>query len=283
MALSTTSRMLLEAQAGGYAVPAFNVENMEMMQAVVEAAQAQSAPLILQTTPSTLRYASARLFQAMAQALAENATVPVALHLDHGSSFELCAEALAAGYNSVMIDGSTLPFAENIAVSRRVVELARQRNIPVEAELGSVGGKEDGHVVLDEDALYTNPEQAAEFVAASGVNSLAVAIGTAHGHYKGEPKLDFKRLEAVRAKVEVPLVLHGTSGVPDAAVQRCIGLGICKVNYATELRDAYSAAVREVLEDAKVYDPKAYGKAARQRVRELVEHKLRMCGAAGKA
>ena len=274
MPLVTTTEFLKKAQDGHYAVGAFNVENLEMAQAVIQAATELNAPVIIQTTSSTVKYASLSVYRAIVAALAESAPVPVAMHLDHGSSYELCEQAAAAGYTSVMIDGSKLSFEENIAVSAKTAAMAKERGIPTEAELGTVGGKEDDHVVLDADAMYTNPEKAREFVERTGVGSLAVAIGTAHGFYKGEPRLDFDRLAEIRKVVSVPLVLHGASGVPDEAVQKTIGLGICKVNFATELRDAYTKAVRPVLaNDASVFDPKVYGKAGRAAVVELVKHK----------
>ena len=286
MPLVNSRKLLLDAQKGGYAVGAFNVENMEMMQAVVAAAAAECAPLILQTTSSTLRYADTALFAAMARALAEKAAVPIAIHLDHGSGFELCAQAAADGYTSLMIDGSHLPFEENIALSRRVAEMAAaQPGRPcVEAELGKLGGKEDDVEVKEGEDLYTDPAEAARFVAETGVDSLAVAIGTAHGFYKGTPKLEFTRLAQLRDAVAVPLVLHGTSGVPDGDVERAVSLGVCKVNFATELRDAYTRAVRACLAaDGSVYDPKKYGAAARDAVTALVRHRINICGACGKS
>ncbi|MDR2869213.1 MAG: class II fructose-bisphosphate aldolase [Deferribacteraceae bacterium] len=283
MPIVTTKDMLLAAQANGYAVPAFNVENMEMVQAAMMAAAAQRSPLIIQTTPSTLKYASPTIFFKMAEIAALEFGVSAAIHLDHGDSFQLCSKAYRAGYSSIMIDGSQLPLEENILLTKKVIELTTPANIPVEAELGVLGGKEDSHVVADKDALYTDPAQAALFAEKTGVHSLALAVGTAHGHYKGTPVIDYERIAAVRKIVAIPLVLHGTSGVPEEAVRKAVECGISKVNYATELRDAYTNAVREILTDAKVYDPKAYGKLARQRVQEAIEHKMKLCGSNGKA
>lgn len=272
--------LLLLAQRGGYAVGAFNVENMEMAQAVVSAAEAMAAPVILQTTSGTLRYATPEVFAGMIGALAAAAKVPVALHLDHGDSRALAERCVAAGYASVMIDGSALPFDENAELSRGVVEMAAGR-VPVEAELGTVGGKEDGHEAA---AQYTDPDSAAAFVARTGVSSLAVAIGTAHGVYSGEPKLDIDRLDLLRAAVSVPLVLHGTSGVPEEAVRACVRRGVCKVNYATDLRIAYADAVkRRLREKPEEYDPKSFGKAARDAVFTLVCDRIRLVGAEGRA
>lgn len=246
MPLVTTKKMLKDAQEGHYAVGAFNVENMEMVMAVIEAAEELQSPVIMQTTPSTVKYAGLDYYLANVKAAAERAKVPVALHLDHGSSYGLAMQALRTGYTSIMIDGSHESFENNIAVTKSVVDACAPSSIPVEAELGRVGGKEDD---LDggEGNGYTDPEQARVFVECTGATSLAVAIGTAHGLYKGEPKLDQERLSEIRKVVSVPLVLHGASGVPDEAVRESIRRGICKVNYATELRIAYSDGVKDVL------------------------------------
>jgi len=279
MALVNTKQMLLDAQKNHYAIGAFNVENMEMMQAVITAAELEKLPVILQTTPSTLKYADTALFAAMAEAMAKKASVPVAMHLDHGSSFELCKKAALDGYTSLMIDGSKLPLEENIELAKRVVELAKAQAFAptVEAELGKLGGKEDDLEVKDGEDMCTDPQEAIEFVEKSGVDSLAVAIGTAHGFYKGTPKLEFERLAAIRDAVSVPLVLHGSSGVPDEDVKKAITLGVCKVNFATELRVAYTEAARKVIADESVYDPKKYGEKARENVIELVRHRMRIC------
>jgi tagatose 1,6-diphosphate aldolase GatY/KbaY len=269
--------MLSAAQAGGYAIAAFNIENMEMAQAVVSTAERLGAPVILQTTPSTVRYGTLALYAAMVRALAEAASVPVVLHLDHGSSVALARDALAAGYSSVMIDGSGLAFPQNVEVTQRVLALAG--DIPVEAELGAIGGKEDS---LSGQAALTQPEEAAAFAHACPVAALAVAIGTAHGFYKEAPRLDLSRLAAIRALVPIPLVLHGASGVPEAQVRASIEAGVCKVNYATELRAAYTLGVEAALLPG-VFDPKVYGKTGRDRVAEAVAGRIALCGAEGKA
>lgn len=284
MPLVNSRELLQDAQRHRYAVGAFNVENMEMMQAVVEAAQAEGASVILQTTPSTLKYADPATFAAMAQAVAREATIPVAIHLDHGDSFKLCTQAIKDGYTSVMIDGSKLPLAENIALVQQVVQRAGEAPLCpcVEAELGQLSGKEDNLEVKDGEDIYTDPKEAACFVEQTGIDSLAVAIGTAHGFYKGTPKLDFERLAQIRDAVSVPLVLHGTSGVPDEDVQRAISLGVCKVNFATELRAAYTQAVRQVLaDDPSLYDPKKFGGPGRDAVSNLVRHRIEICGNGG--
>lgn len=281
MPLVNSRELLKDAQAHGYAVGAFNVENMEMMQAVVAAAEAESAPLMLQTTPSTLRYAGPSVFAAMAKAIAGKAHVPVAIHLDHGDSFKLCRQAAWDGYTSIMIDGSKLSLEDNIALVRRVVQMAGDvpRQPAVEAELGRLGGKEDSLEVKPGEDIYTDPGEAARFVEETGVDSLAVAIGTAHGFYKGKPKLDFDRLAQLRDAVSVPLVLHGSSGVPDEDVQRAISLGVCKVNFATELRAAYTEATRKTLSsDPDLYDPKKFGGPGREAVTKLVRHRIAVCG-----
>lgn len=280
MPLVNSRELLWDARKNGYAVGAFNVENMEMMQAAIRAAEREAAPIILQTTPSTVKYGGTALFASMARALAEKSPARIAIHLDHGDSFALCARAAGDGYTSVMIDGSALPIAENIALTRKVVEMAAALSgAPcVEAELGRLGGKEDAlEVAVGEDA-HTDPEEAARFSAETGVDSLAVAIGTAHGFYQGKPKLNFERLARLRDAVPIPLVLHGSSGVPDEDVKRAISLGVCKVNFATELRAAYTRAARDCLNaDASIYDPKKFGAQGRDAVTELVRHRIRVC------
>ena len=247
MSLVTSKEMLLDAQKGGYAVGAFNAENMEMVKAIVAAAEELKAPVMIQTTPSTINYGTLETYTALVHAEAKNASVPVALHLDHGSSFDLAVRAIRVGYTSIMIDGSGSGFEENIDVTRRVVAVAAPNQIPVEAELGKVGGKEDD---LEAEAdTNTDPAQAAEFVERTGISSLAVAIGTAHGFYVGTPVLDKERLSEIRKVVEIPLVLHGASGLSDEDVIDCVKRGICKVNFATELRAAYTDAVKALLKE----------------------------------
>lgn len=282
MSFVTSEELLLKADQNGYAVGAFNVENMEMVMAVIKAAEEMQAPVILQTTPSTVKYAGVSMYYANVHAAAKKASVPVALHLDHGSSFELAMQALRGGYTSIMIDGSHEQFEDNIALSKRVVDACKPNGIPVEAELGKVGGKEDD---LDcTDPGYTDPQDAVRFVKETGISSLAVAIGTAHGIYKGEPKLDVERLSEIRKVVSIPLVLHGASGVPDEAVRECIRRGISKVNFATELRIAYSNGVKEFLkENPDAFDPKKYGTVGMQHVTELVKQKITVCGSDYKA
>ncbi len=282
MSLVTSKKMLLDAQQGGYAVGAFNVENMEMVKAVIAAAEELRAPVMLQTTPSTINYGTLETYVAIVRAEARRASVPVALHLDHGNSFELAVRAIKEGYTSVMIDGSGLGFEDNIDITRRVVAVAEPNQIPVEAELGKVGGKEDD---LDAEAdTNTDPAQAAELVRRTGVSSLAVAIGTAHGFYVGTPVLDKERLSEIRKVVDIPLVLHGASGLSEEDVRDCVARGICKVNFATELRAAYTDAFKKLLEEKPgTFDPKAFGKVGIPAVKELVKGRMAVCGCDGKA
>lgn len=283
MALVTTKQLLLDAQKGGYAVGAFNVENMEMVQAVVAAAEELRSPVIMQTTPSTVKYANLNYFYENVKVAAQESSVPVVIHLDHGNSFELAMQAYRTGYTSIMIDGSHEEFEDNIALTSAVVKACHPGEVPIEAELGKVGGKEDD---LDggEGDPYTNPQEAAEFVERTGIDSLAVAIGTAHGVYKGVPKLDFSRLSEIRKAVSIPLVLHGTSGVPDEDVAECIKRGICKVNYATDLRIAFTKGINQVLkENPDTIDPKKYNAKGREEVRKYVMHKMKICQSIAKA
>jgi len=282
MPYTNTFEMLKKAQRENYAVCAFNAENMEMVQAIVSAAEQLSAPVIIQTTPSTVKYASLYYFSAMAKTAAKTATVPVALHLDHGDSFALACQAIRAGYSSVMIDGSKFPFEQNVQLTAKVAEVAKTVSIPVEGELGCVGGKEDDSSASG--GGYTDPEEAGLFVCSTGVDSLAIGIGTAHGFYTEKPVLDVDRLSQIREVVSVPLVLHGATGLSDEIVIECIRRGICKVNFATELRSEYTKAVRKTLEqDSAAVDVKIYNKAARQAVMEIAMKKIKISGSANKA
>lgn len=282
MPLVTSEKMLKDAQKGGYAVGAFNAENMEMVKAIIKAAEELKAPVMIQTTPSTVKYGTLDTYAAIVAAEAKKASVPVCLHLDHGNSFELAVQAIKAGYTSVMIDGSHEDFEGNIAVSKKVADVAKAVGIPVEAELGKVGGKEDD---LEAEAdTNTDPQQAKEFVERTGVDSLAVAIGTAHGFYVGTPVLDKERLSEIRQVVDIPLVLHGASGLSDEDVSDCVKRGICKVNFATELRAAYTAAGKKLMEEKpETIDPKALGKVGMAAVTELVKGRMKVCGCDGKA
>ncbi len=282
MALVTSKDMLQKAMKGGYAVGAFNVENMEMVKAVIAAAKEMQAPVMLQTTPSTVKYGTLDTFYVMVKVEAEKADIPVALHLDHGNSYELAVNAIKAGYTSVMIDGSHENFEDNIAVTKKVVEEAEKKGIPVEAELGRIGGKEDD-LAADGDT-NTDPRQAREFVERTGVYSLAIAIGTAHGFYAGTPVLDKQRVSEIKEVVSVPLVLHGASGLSDEDIQECVRRGICKVNFATELRVAYADSVKALLkEKPDTYDPKKFGEVGMAGVKKIVRHRIEICGCSQKA
>jgi tagatose 1,6-diphosphate aldolase GatY/KbaY len=282
MSLVNTDEMLKSALAGNYAVGAFNAENMEMVQAIVAAAEEMRAPVIIQTTPGTVRYASLALYQANVAAVAVAAKVPVAVHLDHGDSFSLAVRAFHAGYTSIMIDGSREPLEQNIALTKSVVDVCSPCGIPVEGELGRVGGKEDD--LEGDEGGYTDPAEAEVFVARTGVSSLAVGVGTAHGIYAKAPVLNKNLISVLHGRLSIPLVLHGASGLSDEDVRDCIGRGICKVNFATELRIAYTRAVRAFLsENPNVIDPKKSGEKGKEAVKELVMGWMRVCGCGGKA
>ena len=279
MALVSSRELLLAAQRNGYAVGAFNAENMEMVQAIIEAAEELNAPVLVQTTPGTLKYAPPSAFAGLVSRRARGVKAPIALHRDHGNSLALAEQCAREGYTSLMIDGSLLPFNSNVTLTRSVVAMAC--DLPVEAELGTVGGKEDDHEAKPQ---YTDPAEAADFVERTGISSFAVAIGTAHGVYKGIPKLDIDRLSEIRKVVEIPLVLHGTSGVPHDQVRACIERGICKVNYATELRITFSDAVKaNIAAKPDNFDPKKFLGAGRDAVKARVMELIRLCGSDGKA
>ena len=282
--LVTTKDMLLDAQANHYAVGAFNVENLEFVMAVIRAAEERNSPVIMQTTPGTVKYAGLDYFAAMVTAAAKASRIPVALHLDHGDGFERCIAAMHAGYTSVMIDGSHVPFEDNIALTASVTKVALPIGIPVEAELGKVGGKEDDGPSVEGESPYTDPDEAEEFVARTGCTSLAVGVGTAHGVYKGIPHIEQDVLKAIRERVDVPLVLHGTSGVPDDQVAEAIANGICKVNYATELRQAYTRGFMGYMaENPACFDPKKPAARAMDEIVAVVASHMDNLGSTGRA
>ncbi|EJO2019125.1 tagatose bisphosphate family class II aldolase [Vibrio vulnificus] len=283
MYLISSREMLKRAQLGGYAVPAFNIHNLETVQVVVETASEMGSPVILAGTPGTYDYAGTDYLISICKEAAHKHSIPLVLHLDHHEDLQDIRNKVEHGIRSVMIDGSHHAFDQNIDIVRSVVQYCNRFDASVEAELGRLGGQEDDLIVDSVDALMTDPASAAEFVRRTGIDSLAVAIGTAHGLYKAEPKLDFARLEKIRSVVDIPLVLHGASGVPDEMVRRCIELGVCKVNVATELKIAFADAVKgHFAEHPEANDPRKYitpGKAAMKRV---VMDKIRMCGSEGK-
>lgn len=284
LALVTMRELLQEADKGGYAVGAFNANNMEIVQAIIEAAQEESSPVILQASQGAVKYAGIEYIVGMVKVAAEKATVPVVLHLDHGTSFEQIVQCVRYGFSSVMIDGSKYPLEENIALAKKVIEVAGGAGLSVEAELGKIGGTEDDISVDEREALMTVPKEAAYFAEQAKVDALAIAIGTAHGPYKGIPKLDFARLEEINNLVATPLVLHGASGVPDDAITKAISLGICKVNIDTQLRQAFVEGVKKVLEaKPNEIDPRKILGPAKEAMKAVVKEKMRLFGCAGKA
>jgi fructose-bisphosphate aldolase class II len=278
------SLLLKQAQKGGYAVGAFNANNLEIVQGIVEAANELDSPVILQASQGAIKYAGLDYIAAIVKIASEKVKVPVALHLDHGTSFEQAVQCIRAGFSAVMFDGSKHSFEDNIANTVAVVRVAKPAGVSVEAELGKIGGTEDDVSVSDKDAMMTVPEEAQEFVERTGIDALAVAIGTAHGPYKGEPRLDFARLQKIRDQVDVPLVLHGASGVPEDAIQKAISIGICKINIDTDLRQAFTAAIKQVLaEKPGEFDPRKLLGPGREALKQVAKQKIQLFGSAGQA
>ena len=281
MSLVNTKTMLLNARKGKYAIGAFNIENMEMAQAVIYAARDLESPVICAVSENAMKYADAGLFYANVLYLANNVDVSVAIHVDHAESEAVVMKALRAGFTSIMIDGSKETFRDNLELTKRIVHICNIFDIPVEGELGAIGGKIDS--APDSKLIYTDPYAALDFVNQTGISSLAVAIGTVHGFYKAEPRLDYDRLQEISELVDVPLVLHGASGLSDDQIISCIEKGISKINMATELRAAYTKAIRTYLDnDKNVYDPKKFSREARNAVYELVKNRIMLFGSAGK-
>ena len=282
--LVSTRQLLLDAQKGKYSVPAFNVHNMETIQTVVEAAAELRSPIIVAATPGTMKYAGPEFFIKLVEICSNKYDIPIAMHLDHHESYDEIVNAIQIGTKSAMIDASHLSFEENVAMVKKVVDYAHRFDVTVEGELGILGGQEDDLVRDDKDSKYTNPAQAKEYVERTGIDSLAVAIGTAHGVYKEEPKLDFERLAEIRAVVDVPLVLHGASGVPAEQVKKAIELGITKVNIATELKMPFAEILRQVLvSKPNESDPRKYFGPAKEAMKKVAIEKILMCGSNGKA
>jgi ketose-bisphosphate aldolase len=277
MAALVPSRKLLDAaRLSGCAVAALNFYNAETLRAHINAARAADASVILQTTEATIDYLGLKMAVAMARAAAEESSQPFALHLDHGAGYELAARCVDAGYTSVMIDGSKLPFAENVALTRRVVEMAHAAGVSVEGELGHVAHNDDGD---DPARFFTRPDDARRFVEETGVDALAVAVGTAHGFYKGEVRLDFPRLQQIRAAAgDCALVLHGGSGVPDALMQEAIRCGIAKINFGTELKNAFTRAVKASLATSDDIDLRRTFAPAVLATQEISATKMQICG-----
>ncbi len=304
--LVTNKDLMSPAMQKAYAVGAFNISNLESLLAVVEAAAEEKSPVIVAVTPSSIKYAGLAYIGKMVKTAAESAPVPMSLHLDHGKDMETVTKCIEVGFTSVMIDGSHLKFEENVALTKRVVDLARLKGVSVEAELGKLAGVEES-TVEEKEAVLTDPDAAEEFVERTGVDALAVAIGTSHGAYKfkGEPKLDFERLKLIREKVSTLLVLHGASsvpssiiekavkygaelggakGIPEEHIQKAISLGITKINIDTDLRLAFTAATREFLvKSPKVFDPRKILGSAKEAMKEVVKGKMRLFGSSGKA
>jgi fructose-bisphosphate aldolase class II len=309
MPLIGTKKMFESAHKGKYAIGAFNVNNMEIVQGIFEAVKEKNAPLIIQVSAGARKYAKHAYLIHLVKASLEEYDVPCALHLDHGADFEICKACIDGGFTSVMIDGSSLPFEENIKLTKKVVEYAHDRGVTVEAELGKLAGVEDDVKVAEKDAMFTDPDQAAEFVERTGCDSLAIAIGTSHGAYKfkGEPKLRFDILAEIEKRLPegFPLVLHGASSVPQDLVEICnkygakipgargvpeemiaqaSKTGICKINIDTDLRLAMTGAIRKVfVESPEVFDPRKYLGPAREAIKQLVSRKIDYLGCANKA
>ncbi|MCG8539852.1 MAG: class II fructose-1,6-bisphosphate aldolase [Clostridia bacterium] len=300
MSLITSKEIFKRAYKGKYAIGAFNVNNMEIIQGIVDAAKVEKAPLILQVSAGARKYAKPAYLKKLVEAAIEDTALDVVLHLDHGEDFQICKQCIDDGFTSVMIDGSKYPFEENIELTKRVVDYAHERGVVVEAELGRLAGIEDDVNVSAKDASFTDPDQALEFVERTGADSLAIAIGTSHGAYKfkGEPRLDFERLEKIsRMMPGYPLVLHGAStvipefvkacnkyggsipgakGVPEDMLRRASKLGVCKVNIDTDLRLAMTAAIRKYLsENPDVFDPRKYLGKGREAIEKMVRHKIK--------
>ncbi|CEN74731.1 tagatose-bisphosphate aldolase [[Clostridium] sordellii] len=284
MSLISTKEILEKAQNEGYAVPAFNIHNLETIQVVLKAARDLKSPVILAATPSTVKYADENYLLAIMNKATELNDIPIAFHLDHHENVDDIKRIIKLGCKSVMIDASKHEFDENVSIVKDIVNFAHKYGTTVEAELGKLGGVEDNLEVDDKDAYLTNPNEALKFVKLTGVDSLAVAIGTAHGLYKYEPKLDFKRLEEIRRLVHVPLVLHGASGVSYGAVQEAIKNGICKVNIATELKIPFSNAIKKYFEEnPNASDPRQYLVPAKNAMYDVVAEKIKMCKSENKA
>jgi fructose-bisphosphate aldolase class II len=287
MALVAMTAMLRAANEGGYAVGQFNLNNLEFTQAILRAAEAERSPVILGVSEAYIPYMGGlACIAGMVNALLaeEKVTVPVALHLDHGTSFEVCVRALKAGFTSVMIDASHHPLRENIALTARVTEAAHALGASVEAELGRIVGREDDLNVDEAEASYAVPEECVELARETGIDCLAPALGSVHGPYRGQPKLGFERMRLIRELTGLPLVLHGGSGLPDDEIVEAIRSGTAKINVNTDNQAAFTAAIRAYLgEHPETYDPRHYLIPAREAVQEAVRAKMRLFGSSGKA
>lgn len=280
-----TGREILEhANKNGYAVGAFNVNNMEIVQAIIQAAEETNSPVILQASQGGIKYAGVEYIAALGKVAAEKTKVPVALHLDHGTDFQQIMLCIRNGFTSVMIDGSRYPLQENIDITKKVVEVAHAVGVSVEAELGKIGGTEDDITVDERDATFTDPAEAKLFVEETGVDSLAIAVGTAHGVYKGEPNIDFDRIKKIKELVGIPLVLHGSSGVPAESIKKAVECGINKINIDTDLRIAFTQAMKAFLkENPDNIDPRKILTPAREAMKEVIKEKMVLFGSSGRA
>lgn len=282
--LVTSKELLLDAQKNAYAVGAFNTNDLEITHAIIRAAEAKKSPVLVQISAGALKYAGADYLPMIVAKAATLASVPVAIHLDHGPSFASVMLCLRQGFTSIMRDASQLPYDGNVAEVRKVVEACHAIGVPVEAEIGKLGGVEEHVVVSERDATMSNPDECARFVDDSGCDFLAVAIGNAHGFYKGEPKLDFDRLNEIRNKVSVPLVLHGASGIPDHQITKAVERGVCKINIDTEIRNAFIRSIQEfVAKNPDQIDPRKVFKPGIAAMQAVVERKIDIFRSAGRA
>ncbi|CAM7923648.1 MULTISPECIES: tagatose-bisphosphate aldolase subunit GatY [Atlantibacter] len=278
-----SSYLLNHARKFGYAVPAFNIHNLETIQVVMNIAKELESPVILAGTPGTYSYAGVQQIIAIVESMAAENNQQVVLHLDHHHDFEDIHHKIRSGIRSAMIDGSAMPLKDNIAITRKVTELCHYYGCSVEAEIGQLVGQEDDLIVEDVDDPYTHPEDARLLVEQTNIDSLAVAIGSAHGVYKATPKLDFERLQKIARLVDIPLVLHGASGIADSDVQKCIQMGISKVNVATDLKLAFAETLKSFfLEKPGSTDPREYNQLAKAAMADVVRHKIITCGSAGR-
>ncbi|MCG7410726.1 class II fructose-1,6-bisphosphate aldolase [Paenibacillus sp. ACRRX] len=284
MPLVSMNEFLPKAKANKFAVGQFNINNLEFVQAITEAGMEENSPLIFGVSEGALRYMGMEYTVAMAKAAAKKSGLPIALHLDHGSTFEVAMACIRAGFSSVMFDGSHHAYEDNIRLTKEVVRAAHAMGVSVEGELGTIGGTEDDLTVDEEAATLAKPEEAIRFYEETGVDAMAIAVGTAHGMYKGEPKLHYDIIEAVASKIPVPVVLHGGSGVPDDSIKKAIAAGAGKINVNTENQVAATAAIRAALaKDAEIIDPRKYLTPARSAMVEVVRGKIRLFGSSNQA
>ncbi len=282
--LVTGKEILQDAHKNNYAVGAFNVNNMEIVQAIVEAAEETNSPVILQASQGGIKYAGVEYIAELGKLAARKAKVPVAVHLDHGTDFDQVMLCIRHGFTSVMIDGSRFDLEDNINITKKVIEVAHAVGVSVEAELGKIGGTEDDITVDERDATFTDPKEAKIFVEETNVDSLAIAVGTAHGPYKGEPKIDFDRIKTIKELLNIPLVLHGSSGVPADSIKKAVSCGINKINIDTDLRIAFTNAVKEfIAENPDNFDPRKILGPAKLAMKEAIKEKMHLFGSAGRA